>query len=270
MERSIKERYGPWALIAGGSEGIGLEFARLLAAEGINLLLVARREQPLAQAREIILQDFAVDVRCQSLDLTGPGLAEALDKLIADVEVGLLVYNAGATHGAGLFLDEPLEKSRGLVTLNCDAPVVMCHRLGRAMRSRGRGGILLMSSMSGLTGGAYIATYTATKAFDIVLAEALWAELKPCGVDVLGLIAGATDTPAMRESGVDLGDSAMSAAAVAAEGLAALAEGPLHVAGESNRGFAALLRSEDRRNTIELMSQGAAAMYGRPYPLEPG
>jgi short-subunit dehydrogenase len=269
MGQSLRERYGPWALVAGGSEGIGFEFARLLAAEDINLLLVARREQPLSKARERILQDFPVDVRCHSLDLSARELERDLDKLIADIEVGLLVYNAGATHGAGLFLDEPLEKSRRLVSLNCDAPVVLCHSLGRAMRSRGRGGILLMSSMSGLTGGAYIATYTATKSFDIVFAESLWAELKPYGVDVLGLIAGATDTPAMRESGVALGDSAMSPAAVAAEGLAALAEGPLHVAGDSNREFAAMLRSEDRRNTIDLMSQGAASMYGRPYPLKP-
>ncbi len=226
MRHSIGERYGPWALIAGGSEGIGLEFARLLAAEGVNLLLIARREEPLVSAREQIIREFSVEVHCRTLDLSSPSLEGELDAVLGDIEVGLLVYNAGATHGAGLFLDEPLDKSRRLVSLNCDAPVVLCHRLGGEMRRRGRGGILLMSSMSGLTGGAYIATYTASKSFDIVLAESLWAELKPCGIDVLGLIAGATDTPAMRDSGVMLGDSAMSPADVAAEGLAALGGPP--------------------------------------------
>lgn len=264
---SFSERYGPWALIAGGSEGIGLEFARKLAQGGINLLLLARRAAPLQCAREQLLAESAVEVRTAAVDLTAEDLECRIDELCSGLEIGLLIYNAGATHGVGLFLDEPLEKARQLVRLNCDGPLTLCHRLAGPMRQRGRGGIILMSSMSGLTGGAYIGTYTATKSFDITLAESLWAELNPHGIDVLCLIAGATDTPAMAASGIALGDNAMAAAEVAAEGLAALPQGPVHVAGENNRMFASLLRGEDRRQSIELMSQGAAGMYDRPWPL---
>lgn len=153
-----------------------------------------------------------------------------------------------------------------LVNLNCRGPVILAHALGGKMRDRGRGGIILMSSMSALFGGAYIAAYTASKSFDITLAEALWAELSPLGVDVLGLIAGATNTPAMGRAGVVVGQNAMQSREVAQEALAALGRVPVHVAGEGNRAFAGMLRSSERETPIEMMSQGAAAMFGSPYP----
>ena len=267
MSDSLQQQYGPWALIAGGSEGIGLEFARRLAAEGINLLLLARTEATLQAAAEQLREKFNVEVRTASVDLTADNLDQQVAELTDDLEIGMLIYNAGATHGADLFHDAPVSAAQTLVRLNCLGPVALCHRLGGAMRERGRGGIILLSSMSGLTGGAYIAAYTATKSFDIVFAEALWSELKPYGVNVLGLIAGATDTPAMARSGIELGDNAMSAADVAAEGLAALADGPLHVPGENNRAFAGMLRSEDRQQTSAIMSEATAGMYNRPWPL---
>ncbi len=263
-------QYGPWALVAGGSEGIGLAFARELAAAGINLLLLARRGEPLARARETLLGEYRVEVRTHAVDLTSPDLAQRIIDITGDLEIGLLIYNAGAMHGAGLFLDEPLEKASQLLRLNCQGPVTLCHHFGRAMRERGRGGIILMSSLSGLTGGARITTYAATKAFDIVLAEGLWAELRPCGVHVLGLVAGATDTPAMAASGVDFASGqAMDPAAVAREGLLHLPRGPVHIAGEDNRLAAAVLRGEDRRQSVALMSAGAATLYGLEPPQLP-
>ncbi len=138
------------------------------------------------------------------------------------------------------------------------------------MRERGRGGIILLSSLSGLTGGAFVAAYAATKAFDITLAESLWAELHPHGVHVLGLVAGATDTPAMAATGVNFapGD-AMASEDVAREGLEHLPHGPLHVAGEGNRAVQALLRGEDRRQSVAMMSAGAAGLYGLKPPELP-
>ncbi len=260
------QNYGPWALIAGGSEGIGLAFARELAAAGINLLLLARREEPLQLAREQLRAEHPVQVSCAAVDLTAAGLEQQLAELTEGLDIGLLVYNAGATHGAGLFHDQALDAARRLVELNCHGPVTLCHALGGPMRARGRGGIILVSSMSGLTGGGYVATYCASKAFDIILAESLWAELKPFGVDVLGLVAGATDTPAMARSGVAIGEAAMRPEQVAREALEALPAGPLHVAGADNRAFASLLRGEDRARSIAMMSQGAAGMYGKPWP----
>ncbi len=271
MSNTLLQQYGPWALIAGGSEGIGLCFARLLAAEGINLVLLARRNAPLQAAQEHLLRDYSVDVRIQQLDLTASNLEEQLIGVTDGLDIGLLIYNAGAVHGAALFLDEPLTKVRNLIQLNCMGPAIFCHHLGNRMRQRGRGGILLMSSMSGLTGGAYIAAYAATKAFDIVLAESLWAELAPCGVHVLSLVAGATDTPAMSASGIRFeAGQAMDPMAVAREGLAQLPHGPLHVAGDNNRLGAAILRGEDRRQSVALMSAGSASLYELPVPQLPG
>jgi short-subunit dehydrogenase len=267
MSNSLLQQYGPWGLIAGGSEGIGLCFARQLAAAGINLVLVARREEQLQAAREELVRDHSIEVRSHSLDLTAPDLEQQVQDISKDLDIGLLVYNAGAIHGAGLFLDDPLDKARQLVHLNCLGPAVFTHHLGRAMRKRGRGGILLMSSLSGLTGGAYIATYAATKAFDIILAESLWAELTPCGVHVLGLLAGATDTPAMAASGIDFESGhAMDPMDVASEGLAQLPHGPIHVAGDNNRIAAQILRGEDRRQSVTMMSAGSAGLYGLPLP----
>lgn len=270
MPASLKEQYGPWALIAGGSEGIGLCFARELAAAGINLVLLARRSGPLEVAREQLNADYPVEVRTHAMDLTSTDLDEQLAKITAGLEIGLLIYNAGAMHGVGLFLDEPLEKSRMLLGLNCNGPVTLCHRLGGAMRERGRGGIILLSSMSGLTGGGYVATYSATKAFDIALAESLWAELYPHGVHVLSLIAGATDTPAMAATGIDFEEGqAMDPADVAREGLEQLPHGPEHVAGETNRMIADFLRGPDRRQSVAMMTAGAAGLYGLDVPELP-
>ena len=267
MTDSDLQQYGPWALIAGGSEGIGLCFAEQLAAAGINLLLLARRDEPLQAASAHLQNTYPVEVRTRALDLTSPDLEQQLTAITDDLEIGLLVYNAGAMHGVGLFLDEPLQKAQTLVRLNCNGPLTFCHHLGRAMRQRGRGGIILLSSLSGLTGGAYVATYAATKAFDIVLAESLWAELAPHGVHVLGLVAGATDTPAMAATGADFAaGQAMDPAEVAREGLQQLPHGPLHVAGEGNRMAATVLRSEDRRQSIAMMTAGAAGLYKLAVP----
>jgi short-subunit dehydrogenase len=272
MTTGLRQRYGPWALIAGGSQGIGLSFARRLAASGINLILLARRTAPLQDAAAELAEEFDIAVVTRSLDLaSGPVEAEVRD-LMQDREIGLLIYNAGATHGAGLFHETDFSEAGKLVGLNCMSPLVLCHLLGGAMRKRRRGGIILLSSLSGLAGGGYIAAYAATKAFDIALAEGLWMELKPYGVDVLGLIAGATDTPAMRSSGADFaayGATPMSADAVAEEGLDALGEGPLRIAGAGNRAFADVLRDGNRQPAMEAMTAGSAMLYGLPFPIAP-
>lgn len=264
------KQYGPWAIIAGGSEGIGFSFAKQLAQAGINLILLARREEALTQAQQALQQDYSVDVRVHCVDLTSPQLESQLTDITAGLEIGLMIYNAGAMHGAELFVDDSLAKAQQLINLNCHGPAVFCHLLAKPMRDRGRGGIILLSSMSGFAGGAYVAAYAATKSFDIVFAEALWAELKPFGVNVLGLVAGATDTPAMANSDIDFdsesGVTPMQPDDVATEGLQNLSNGPIHVAGETNRAVAQML-SADRLQAIELLSMGAAGMYNKPFPV---
>lgn len=278
-------RYGPWALIAGGSEGIGRSFAMQLAARGLHLILIARRGDALESTAREIRQRFAVSVSTHAEDLTSPDLGARLGALVGDREVGLLIYNAGAIHGAGLLHDRPLEEALALVRLNCVGPLTLVHALGAEMRSRGRGGIVLLSSMSSLVGMGHAAAYAATKAFDRILAEGLWWELGHFGVDVLGVLVGATATPAMARSKVRfnttqraVGDSArqpqwiepMDPDDVARETLEHLRDGPIWIVGESNRATAEYLVRTPREDAIKRLSETSARLYGLPLPTRQG
>jgi len=266
-ERAFADRYGPWALVLGGSEGIGASFAQRIAREGVNLVLVARRSEPLDATANGIRDATGVTLRTVVLDLTAD---DVLDRLVAatdDLDIGLLVYNAGATHGAARFHDEPAEAPLRLVRLNCVGPLLTCHHFGGRMAARGRGGIILLTSMSALCGAARTVTYSATKAFDLVFAEGLWAELRPRGVDVLALVAGATRTPAMRRSGARVGSEefpGMDSDEVARDGLANLAHGPTWVVGDGNRAGFEFLRSRPRAEAVATMSQAVRALYALP------
>ncbi len=261
------ERYGPWALVAGASEGIGASFAHQIAAAGLDLVLVARRPGPLEETAAAIRSTHGASVRTVVADLTGDGLLETLAAKTRDLEIGLLVYNAGAVHGAARFHEADLEVPLALVRLNCLGPVLLCHHFGARMLEGGRGGIILLSSLSAVSGAARTVTYSATKAFDQVFAEGLWAELSPRGVDVLGLIAGATRTPAMVRSGALIGGEAfpgMDPDDVAREGLERVAEGPVWVVGDTNRAGWEAMRSLPRAELVAMMSEGARAVYGLP------
>lgn len=261
----LSDRYGPCALILGGSEGIGAAFAEQLAAEGLDLVLVARRPGPLEASAQALRDAYRVDVRTAIVDLTADDMERRLVDATDGREIGLVVYNAGATHGVPEFLDGTVEERLSLVHLNCVGPVRVAHRFGGAMVRRGRGGLIFLTSMSGVCGAARTATYSATKAFDLVLAEGLWAEWGPKGVDVLALVAGATRTPAMESSGARIGSEefpGMDPADVAREGLAAIGAGPTHVAGDDNRGVFDHLRSMPRVDVVAMMSQSVLTLYG--------
>lgn len=229
LPAAFAERYGPRALILGGSEGIGFAFADKLAAAGLDLTLVARSLPALDAAGRAIAQRHDVDVETISLDLAAPGIAERAAAIVGARDYGLVIYNAGATHGVGLFVDDPVQRALDLVALNCAGPIAFAHPALAAMRGRGKGGMLLVSSMSGMVGSGYVAAYAAAKSFEIVLAEGLHWELAREGVDMLCAVATLTDTPAMRRSGmVEVeGLVPMKAATFAAGALAALGSAPV-------------------------------------------
>ena len=260
----FRERYGPWALVAGASEGIGAAFARRLAASGINVVLLARRQPPLQALSDELRSTFGVQTRTVAADLTAADVPAVVEAAVADVEIGLLVYNAGAVHGAELFIRRPVEDALQLVQLNCRSVVALTHLLAQKMAERGRGGVVLMTSLSAAAGAGYTAVYNATKAFDLAFAEGLWLELGQVGVDVVAVPAGLTDTPAMRRSGIIGGGTpAMDPDEVAGEALDALGHGgPSVVPGEDNRSAASLLWPADRVQLIRAMTDGAAALYG--------
>ena len=262
------DRYGPWALVTGGSEGTGAAFARKLAARGVNCILVARREAPLAALAGEIRASFEVECVTAAIDLTA---ADAIDRIVAVVgtrEVGLFIANAGAdTNGTG-FLDSDIANWVTLVNLNVLGTMRCCHHFGGQMRARGRGGIILVGSGACYGGIKGLAVYAGSKAFDLCFGEGLWSELRPHGVDVLNLILGRTDTPAFRallaQKGVPVPPGLASPDDVAEVALARLPHGPVHNWGQDDdvAGYAPT-SAATRRARILAVEEASRSVLGK-------
>ena len=262
---SFASRYGPWAIVAGASEGIGAAFAHALAARGLSLVLVARRAPPLVELADELESRHKVSVQPLALDLGEPESVAELLTVTSDREIGLLVWNA-ALSVMGPFLDQPVDAHLLELEVNVRSPMTLVHALGARMVARKRGGIILLSSLSGMQGTALVANYAATKAWNRVLAEGLWYELGKGGVDVLACVAGATDTPGYRSSaprpGSDGNVPVQQPAEVAEEALAALGRVPSIITGRKNRLAAGLMRFFSRRAVVRLMGRTMDRMYG--------
>ncbi|OBI47905.1 SDR family NAD(P)-dependent oxidoreductase [Mycobacterium sp. E787] len=265
-------KYGPWALVAGASDGLGAAFAAGIAERGVNVVLLARRQSALDHVAAQISSQHCVETRTLALDLAEPGAARAVAAATGDLEIGFLVYCAGADPNFKPFLASPIEAAEAIVQRNCMVPTQLCHHFAAAMVERGRGGIVIFGSGAGLAGGPNMVAYGASKAFDMVFAEALWAELHDKGVDVLGLILGKTDTPALRQLEHSRGqisspdDAPPGAAAVddvIAEAFENLTNGPTWMVGDM-RAAAQMMSSLTRNQIVELMTRASAAAMGPP------
>lgn len=264
---SFVERYGPWAVVAGASEGTGREFARQIAAKGLNCILIARREGPLKEVAEEIRAESGVEVAIASVDLARPDAAEQMVAVAGGREVGLYVNNAGADPNGKRFLDNDLQNWVDLAQRNVMTTLKAAYHFAGPMRARGRGGVLLVNSGACYGGSSFMATYAASKAFDLVFAEGLWAELRGHGVDVLSLVMGQTDTPAYRallaEKGLPLPTNWASPVDVARVGLEQLPEGPIYNWGQANDVAGYAPNSPDQRRARVLMvEQHSRSTFG--------
>ncbi|WP_157474293.1 SDR family oxidoreductase [Parafrankia sp. EUN1f] len=254
--------YGPWGIVAGGSDGVGAAFAHEMAARGLNVVLVARRVAVLEAFAEELRAKHGVEVRAVTLDLSAPGAVAELASVTSDIEIGLFVYNAGGDDFSTPFLDKDLDTHLRLIHRNCDSVLEAAYRFGGPMVARGRGGMVIVTSGAAWVGGATLATYGATKAFDLVLAEALWAEWRSRGVDVLGLVLGKTDTPSMRRvfdaKGEPYGDAA-DPDDVAREALDHLADGPTWIFGSAEPTGGSPFGAMPRRDAVLAMSRASSA-----------
>lgn len=256
---AFRARYGPRALVSGGASGIGAEYCRQIAATGIDLVVLDRDEPALdAVAGELRSAPEPVDVVTAVVDLARPGeqLLDEVRRVVADREIGLLVANA-AWSPVGPFLDSALSGLLAAIDTNCRAPVVLMHELGARMAERGRGGVIVMSSLAAESGAAQVALYSATKAFDLVLAEGLWYELRDRGVDVIAIRPGSTRTPGWQSSQPPDAEfeGVMEPEAVVREALAALGTTPSTPVGTDNRAAETFLRSLTRREVVEMVSK---------------
>jgi len=228
----LTTRYGDWALVTGASAGIGQALARQVAAEGMNVVLTARREDRLTNLAAELERDHDIYTRIVVADLAERSGVEALLAGVADLEIALLVNNAGLGY-AGRFDLLDRDRLRRLISVNCEAPMVLTHALVQGMRERGRGGVLFTGSAAGRQPLPLHSVYAATKAFDLFLAEALWAELRASNIDVVVLEPGSTETEFQEVAG-EIPHSGQSAEEVARRGLMALGEQPSVMTGWFN------------------------------------
>ena len=251
--------YGPWAVVAGGSEGLGAAFAAEIARRGVHQVLVARRPEPLELTAARLRQEHGVEVITVAGDLAAPGMVDRVRAAAADSEIGLVVANA-ALAPQGSFLDTTVTELAGSIDLNCKASLLLARAFLPDMASRGHGGMIFVSSLAGLQGAPGLAAYGASKAYLISLGESLWAELRPAGVDVLTVCAGAVVTPGYQQAARRQAPGATSPEQVAATALGGLGHGFRVVPGTLNRVSAfALQRLTPRRAAIAVFGRASAA-----------
>jgi short-subunit dehydrogenase len=227
------EKYGPCALVAGASEGLGAAYAEALAKRGFKLVLLARRKEKLEAIAAELRGKYPVEIDTHGVDVAD---FEAVKTFVGalDAEIGLLVYNA-AYAPVGLFKDIEEEQLARIVSVNVRGPLLLVRLLLPKMIERKRGGIVLMSSLAGTQGSPRLASYAATKSFNAILAEGLWEELKPHGIDVISSCAGAILTPGYKETQQAKAPGALTPEQVAEKTLKALGKGPVFVPGGINK-----------------------------------
>ncbi len=254
------DTYGPYALVAGGSIGLGAAFAEAIAARGVNLVLIARNEERLTATADRLAEAHGVDVIAIAADMADwDGAKKKVAAL--DVEIGLLVYDA-AYAPIGLFADTSEDDLALAAAVNVRGPLLLTKLLTAPMIERGRGGVVLMSSLAGGQGSPKLAAYAATKSFTVILAEGLWKELRPRGVDVLACVAGAISTP-----GYQAAETAKPAPGtlppdvVAETALKALGRGPVVVPGATNKvGRFVMTRLLSRKAAIGMMARNTGGL----------
>ncbi len=253
MGHGSAKQLGAWALVAGASEGLGAAFATALANEGMNVVLVARRPDPL-EALADELRTTSVQVRTVALDLATPDAIETLARATATLEIGVAIYNAAYSPVGPLVTQAPEDLQR-VVDVNVRGPLAFVRTFAPPMVARRRGAVVLMSSLAGMQGGPRIATYAASKAFATILAEGLWHELRAANVHVLASCAGAIRTPGYVGKSRREAPGILDADAVVRETLAAIGRGPRVIPGRLNRIAAWLMaRLLPRRWTVAIMA----------------
>ncbi len=263
--KTLMAAYGPWALITGASDGTGAAYARRLAAAGLNLVLIARRAEPLAALAAEVETEHGVATRCASVDLAQPGAVDAVMAAAEGLEIGLFVANAGADPNGSQFLAAPFDAWHALLRRNVLTVADCVYRLAPPMRDRGRGGIIILSSGAALAGQPGGAIYSGTKSFQLNFCESLWCELRPSGVDVLCGVCAAMDTPSLRQLLAEHGKEPpplLQPDAVVEEHLAALGNKPVHISPYMGNDEDMLAVEKQRLEHVLFVEEATKAFYG--------
>jgi uncharacterized protein len=193
MAMTLREKYGEWALVTGASAGIGEAFARRLAAEGLKVIVTARREERLRKLARELQDKHGTEVRVCAADLSRDEFFPSLVEATENLEVGILVNNAGYAISGPFVRNDP-QADADLVKVNCVAPTLLARHFLMPMVKRRRGAIIFLSSTVSAQPTPFWTSYSASKVFNFYMALGLRRELKGSGVDVLAVLPGATDT----------------------------------------------------------------------------
>ena len=261
----LKQKYGRTALVAGASEGIGAAFATRLATEGMDLVLIARRPEPLQQLAEELENRYKVNVRCIQCDLANINASLQITEELNGREINLLVYNAALSY-IGEFIKNPLKNHSEALRVNMITPLNLVHLFGEKMLSKGKGAVILMTSLAGFQGSGYLSVYAATKAFIRILGESLWYEWKNSGVDIIACCAGATETPGFKNSNPEdpgfFAPRVQAPEEVADECLKKLGNHPIYITGRGNRVASFIMQKIlSRKMAINIMGDNTRKMY---------
>lgn len=262
---NLKQKYGNTALVAGASEGIGAAYATSLAAEGMNLVLVARRLEPLKLLAEKLEKKYRIEIHCISCDLGNINATQQIAKELNGKEINLLVYNAALPY-IGPFITNTPENHAQMAQVNMLTPINMLHYFGGKMLEKGKGAVILMSSLAGFQGSGFLAMYSSTKAFNRILAESLWYEWKNQGVDVLACCASSTVTPNFIKSNPEdagfFAPKAQQPEAVVIESLRMLGKKPSFIPGTGNKMAAFFMQKLlSRKMAVRIMGDNTKKMY---------
>ena len=264
MAAAFLKKYGPWALITGASRGLGAEFAAQCAQRGLNTVLVATNADLLQRRADSIKHDYGVEVKTITVDLNREDLLKAITPVTDSLEIGLLINNAGVSK-VSPFLNLSEDQLVKQLQVNTRAGLILTRHFAGKMARRGRGGIIFLSSGSAMFGTGYCANYAGTKAYNLILAESLWYEFRPFGVDVLGFMAGPTKTPGWDADSPKPARfvRVMDVKPTVTEALNALGKRPSLIAGKSNRlGYFLMGKMLSRAQTIRVVSGSMVKMFG--------
>jgi short-subunit dehydrogenase len=261
---NTNSKYGSYALITGAASGIGRAFAEVLAGRGVNPIILDINAKDAEALQKELKDKYKVDARVLIVDLSAPDFMQRIIEAIQTLNVGLVIHSAVVSI-IGDYVELPLEQHRKLVDVNVRSSMEIAYYFCNQFKAQKRGGLILISSASALQGSALVQHYAASKAYILTLAEGLWYEMRPYGVDVLGLMPGSTDTPAIHVGDPDLSEAyIMQPREVAVEALEALGRQPSLISGIRNRwSFFLLTRVLSRKRGIEIVGGRLMRMYHR-------
>ncbi|WP_167042225.1 SDR family NAD(P)-dependent oxidoreductase [Salinibacterium sp. ZJ454] len=264
---AFAEKYGPWAVVIGGSEGIGSAFANELAHRGINPVLVARTQSTLDEAAdEIRAANPGAEVRTLAVDLSVPDGAEQVIAATDGLEIGTLVYNVGSEPNYGEFIDHDWDMLAGRLQRNFVSKARLVHHFAGLMAPRGKGALVLMGSVAGFGGSPGFALYASSKAFSHTLGEGLWFELAKRGIDVLTPVVGQTNTPTMVKAYGRV-EGAAAPADIAREALDEVGNGPIWIEAKVRQVVTDRIYAEPAERARSIGERAARLASGNPVPV---